>query len=94
MKSPDMNLETSVSANGDGAGVRCTEGNNPRKRGEYSRANCFQRRGFTNRCRCGGPGYVSTFLGLGVVLLQVAMLMNMRQGLPTRAVKHLQTVCR
>ena len=25
MKSPDMNLETSVSANGDGAGVRWTE---------------------------------------------------------------------
>ena len=41
-----------------------------------------------------GLGYVLTFLGLGVLLLQVAMLMNVRHGLPTRAVKHLQTVCR
>ena len=41
-----------------------------------------------------GLGYVLTFLGLGVLLLQVAMLMNARHGLPTRAVKHLQTVCR
>ena len=41
-----------------------------------------------------GIGDVLTFLGLGVLLLQVAMLMNVRHGLPTRAVKHLQTVCR
>ena len=41
-----------------------------------------------------GLGYVSTFLGLGVLLLQVAMLMNVRHGLPTRAVKHIQTVFR
>ena len=41
-----------------------------------------------------GLGYVLTFLGLGVLLLQVAMLMNVRHGLPTRAVKHLQTVFR
>ena len=41
-----------------------------------------------------GIGYVSTFLGLGVLPLQVAMLMNVRHGLPTRALKHLQTVCR
>ena len=36
-----------------------------------------------------GIGYVLTFLGLGVLLLQVAMLMNVRHGLPTRAVKHI-----
>ena len=41
-----------------------------------------------------GLGYVSTFLGLGVLLLQVAMLMNARHGLPPRAVKHIQTVFR
>ena len=41
-----------------------------------------------------GIGYVSTFLDLGVLLLQVAMLMNVRHGLPTRAVKHIQTVFR
>ena len=41
-----------------------------------------------------GLGYVLTFLGLGVLLLQVAMLMNARHGLPTRAVKHIQTVFR
>ena len=39
-------------------------------------------------------GYVLTFLGLGVLLLQVAMLMHVLHGLPTRAVKHIQTVCR
>ena len=41
-----------------------------------------------------GIGYVLTFLGLGVLLLQVAMLMNVRHGLPMRAVKHIQTVFR
>ena len=41
-----------------------------------------------------GLGYVLTFLGLGVLLLQVAMLINVQHGLPTRAVKHIQTVFR
>ena len=36
-----------------------------------------------------GIGYVLTFLGLGVLLLQAAMLMNVRHGMPTRAVKHI-----
>ena len=38
--------------------------------------------------------YVSTFLGIGVVLLQLAMLMNVRCGLPTRNVTHIKTVFR
>ncbi len=36
--------------------------------------------------------YVSTFLGLGVLLLQLAMLMNVIYGLPTRNVTHMKTV--
>ena len=30
-----------------------------------------------------GLAYVSTFLGLGIVLLQLSMLINVRWGLPT-----------
>ena len=39
-----------------------------------------------------GLAYVSTFLGLGVLLLQLAMLMNVIYGLPTRNVTHMKTV--
>ena len=39
-----------------------------------------------------GLAYVSTFLGIGVLLLQLAMLMNVRCGLPTRNVTHIKTV--
>ena len=39
-----------------------------------------------------GLAYVSTFLGLGVLLLQLAMLMNVIFGLPTRNVTHMKTV--
>ena len=39
-----------------------------------------------------GLPYVSTFLGLGVLILQLAMLMNVRFGLPTRNVTHIKTV--
>ncbi len=39
-----------------------------------------------------GLDAVSTFLGLGVLLLQLAMLMNVRWGLPTRKVTHIKTV--
>ena len=39
-----------------------------------------------------GLAYVSTFLGLGVLLLQLAMLMNVVYGLPTRNVTHMKTV--
>ena len=35
---------------------------------------------------------VSTFLGLGVLLLQLAMLMNVRWQLPTRNITHIKTV--
>ena len=39
-----------------------------------------------------GIDAVSTFLGLGVLLLQLAMLMNVRCGLSTRNVTHIKTV--
>ena len=39
-----------------------------------------------------GLAYVSTFLGLGVLLLQLAMIMNVIFGLPTRNVTHMKTV--
>ena len=39
-----------------------------------------------------GLAYVSTFLGLGVLLLQLAMLMNVIYRLPTRNVTHMKTV--
>ena len=39
-----------------------------------------------------GLPYVSTFLGLGVLLLQLAMLMNVIYQLPTRSVTHMKTV--
>ncbi len=41
-----------------------------------------------------GVAYVSTFLGIGILLLQLAMLMNVRCGLPTRNVTHIKTVFR
>ena len=41
-----------------------------------------------------GLAYVSTFLGIGILLLQLAMLMNDRYGLPTRNVTHIKTVFR
>ena len=41
-----------------------------------------------------GLASVSTFLGIGVLLLQLAMLMNVRCGLPTRNVTHIKTVFR
>ncbi len=41
-----------------------------------------------------GLPYVATFLGLGVLALQLAMLMNHRCGLPTRNITHIKTVCR
>ncbi|MCG9130133.1 hypothetical protein J5I95_00480 [Candidatus Poribacteria bacterium] len=39
-----------------------------------------------------GLAYVSTFLGLGVLSLQLAMLMNVISELPTRNVTHIKTV--
>ena len=39
-----------------------------------------------------GIASVATFLGLGVILLQLAMLMNVRWQLPTRNVTHIKTV--
>ena len=39
-----------------------------------------------------GLASVSTFLGLGVLILQLAMLMNVRWELPTRNVTHIKTV--
>ena len=36
-----------------------------------------------------GLAYVSTFLGFGVLLLQLAILMNVIFGLPTRNVMHM-----
>lgn len=39
-----------------------------------------------------GLAYVSTFLGLGVLALQLSMLMNVRCGLPIRNVTHIKTV--
>lgn len=41
-----------------------------------------------------GLAYVSTFLGIGILLLQLTMLMNVRCGLPTRKVTHIKTVFR
>lgn len=41
-----------------------------------------------------GVAYVSTFLGIGILLLQLAMLINVRCGLPTRNVTHIKTVFR
>ena len=41
-----------------------------------------------------GLSYVATFLGLGVLVLQLAMLMNHRCGLPTRNITHIKTVFR
>ena len=41
-----------------------------------------------------GLAYVATFLGIGILLLQLAMLINVRCGLPTRNVTHIKTVFR
>ena len=41
-----------------------------------------------------GLAYVSTFLGLGVLLLQLAMLINVRCRIPTRNVSHIKTCFR
>ncbi len=41
-----------------------------------------------------GLAYVSTFLGIGIVLLQLALLINVRWGIPTRNVPHIKTVFR
>ena len=41
-----------------------------------------------------GLAYVSTFLGIGILLLQVAMLMNVRCGIPTRNVSYIKTCFR
>ena len=41
-----------------------------------------------------GLAYVSTFLGMGILLLQLAMLMNVRCGLPTRNVSHIKVAFR
>lgn len=41
-----------------------------------------------------GLPYVATFLGLGILLLQLAMLMNLRCGLPTRNITYIKTVYR
>ena len=41
-----------------------------------------------------GLAYVSTFLGIGILLLQLTMLMNVRWGLPTRKVTHIKIVFR
>ena len=41
-----------------------------------------------------GLMYVSTFLGIGILLLQLSMLINVRCGLPTRNVTHIKTVFR
>ena len=38
--------------------------------------------------------YVATFFGLGVLVLQLAMLMNHRYGLPIRNITHIKTVFR
>ena len=38
-----------------------------------------------------GLAYVSTFLGLGVLLLQVSMLMNLRYGMPIRKISCIKT---
>ena len=41
-----------------------------------------------------GLAYVSTFLGLGILLLQVSMLMNVRYGIPTRNISYIKTCFR
>ena len=41
-----------------------------------------------------GLAYVSTFLGLGILLLQIAMLMNVRCQIPTRNVSYIKTCFR
>ena len=41
-----------------------------------------------------GLAYVSTFLGLGILLLQVSMLMNVRYAIPTRNVSYIKTCFR
>ena len=41
-----------------------------------------------------GLAYVSTFLGLGILLLQLSMLINVRCGIPTRNVSHIKTCFR
>ena len=41
-----------------------------------------------------GVAYVSSLLGIGILLLQLAMLMNVQSGLPTRNVTHIKTVFR
>lgn len=38
-----------------------------------------------------GLAYVATFLGLGILLLQLAMLINVRWGIPTRNISHIKT---
>ena len=41
-----------------------------------------------------GLAYVSTFLGIGILVLQLSMLINARCGLPTRNVTHIKTAFR
>ena len=41
-----------------------------------------------------GLAYVSTFLGIGILLLQVAMLMNVRYGIPIRNISYIKTCFR
>ena len=41
-----------------------------------------------------GLAYVSTFLGIGILVLQLAMLINRRWDLPTRNITHIKTVFR
>ena len=41
-----------------------------------------------------GMASVATFLGIGILLLQLAMLINVRCGLPTRNITHIKTVFR
>ncbi len=41
-----------------------------------------------------GLAHVSTFLDIGILLLQLSMLMNVRWGLPRRKVTHIKTVFR
>ena len=41
-----------------------------------------------------GLAYVSTFLGIGILLLQVSMLMNVRYGIPTRNISYIKTCFR
>ena len=41
-----------------------------------------------------GLAYVATFLGIGILLLQLTMLMNVRWGLPPRHITHIKTVFR